>query len=32
VRSLRTEPHDEDASCWLHRDGACLSRRAVEGS
>jgi protein-L-isoaspartate(D-aspartate) O-methyltransferase len=27
VRSLRTEPHDEDATCWLHREGGCLSRR-----
>jgi protein-L-isoaspartate(D-aspartate) O-methyltransferase len=26
VRSLRTEPHAEGASCWLHREGACLSR------
>jgi protein-L-isoaspartate(D-aspartate) O-methyltransferase len=32
VRSLRSEPHDEDASCWLHRDGGCLSRRALEGA
>lgn len=26
VRSLRTDPHAEAGSCWLHRDGACLSR------
>ena len=32
VRSRRTEPHDADASCWLHRDGSCLSRRALEGA
>lgn len=25
VRSLRTESHEEDASCWLHREGDCLS-------
>jgi protein-L-isoaspartate(D-aspartate) O-methyltransferase len=25
VRSLRRDPHVEDASCWLHRDGSCLS-------
>jgi protein-L-isoaspartate(D-aspartate) O-methyltransferase len=31
VRSLRTEPHAEDASCWMHRDEGCLSRRAPEG-
>ena len=30
VRSFRTEPHAEDASCWLHRDGGCLSRRVLE--
>jgi protein-L-isoaspartate(D-aspartate) O-methyltransferase len=28
VRSLRTDPHAPEASCWAHRDGACLSRRA----
>jgi protein-L-isoaspartate(D-aspartate) O-methyltransferase len=32
VRSLRGDPHEPDASCWLHRDGACLSRRALEGT
>jgi protein-L-isoaspartate(D-aspartate) O-methyltransferase len=30
VRSLRDDAHAEEASCWLHRDGACLSRRAPE--
>jgi protein-L-isoaspartate(D-aspartate) O-methyltransferase len=30
VRSLRTEPHAPEASCWVHRDGACLSRRSLE--
>jgi protein-L-isoaspartate(D-aspartate) O-methyltransferase len=29
VRSLRTDPHAEAPSCWLHRDGACLSREAA---
>ena len=29
VRSLRTEPHAPDASCWAHRDGTCLSRRPL---
>ncbi|MEN8161558.1 MAG: methyltransferase domain-containing protein [Myxococcota bacterium] len=28
VRSLRTDAHPAEASCWAHRDGACLSRRA----
>jgi protein-L-isoaspartate(D-aspartate) O-methyltransferase len=32
VRSFRTDPHEEDASCWAHRDGGCLSRSAVEGA
>ena len=32
VRSLRTERHDEDASCWLHREGGCLSRLEAEPS
>ena len=30
VRSLRSESHAEEASCWLHRDGACLSSREPE--
>jgi protein-L-isoaspartate(D-aspartate) O-methyltransferase len=25
VRSLRRDPHDADATCWLHGDGFCLS-------
>jgi protein-L-isoaspartate(D-aspartate) O-methyltransferase len=29
VRSFRTEAHAEDASCWAHRDGGCLSKRGV---
>jgi protein-L-isoaspartate(D-aspartate) O-methyltransferase len=29
VRSLRTDEHAAEASCWAHRDGACLSRRAL---
>ena len=32
VRSLRTDAHAPDASCWAHREGACLSRRVVEGA
>jgi protein-L-isoaspartate(D-aspartate) O-methyltransferase len=34
VRSLRVEPHDEAADCWLHGDGYCLSLRspAPDGS
>jgi protein-L-isoaspartate(D-aspartate) O-methyltransferase len=31
VRTLRTDAHAEETSCWAHRDGACLSRRSVEG-
>jgi protein-L-isoaspartate(D-aspartate) O-methyltransferase len=27
VRSLRTDAHAADASCWLHRAGGCLSQR-----
>ena len=27
VRSLRRDRHDKDESCWLHRDGWCLSKR-----
>ncbi len=26
VKSLRREAHEPDESCWLHRDGFCLSR------
>ena len=29
VRSLRRDPHDRDESCWLHRDGWCLSKRTL---
>lgn len=25
VRSLRREPHEQDATCWLHGDSFCLS-------
>ncbi len=32
VRSVRTDAHAEDESCWLHGDGWCLSRRASEES
>ncbi|MBI2738686.1 MAG: protein-L-isoaspartate(D-aspartate) O-methyltransferase [Rhodospirillales bacterium] len=27
VRSLRRDIHDRDETCWLHRDGWCLSKR-----
>ena len=26
MRSLRRDAHDKDESCWLHRDGWCLSK------
>ncbi len=29
VRSLRRDPHDKDGSCWLHRDGWCLSKHEL---
>lgn len=29
VRSLRRDRHEKDDSCWLHRDGWCLSRREL---
>lgn len=29
VRSLRRDPHDRDETCWLHRDGWCLSRHEL---
>jgi protein-L-isoaspartate(D-aspartate) O-methyltransferase len=29
VTCLRTDAHDEDDSCWLHVDGACLSTRPL---
>jgi protein-L-isoaspartate(D-aspartate) O-methyltransferase len=30
VASLRIDPHDADASCWLHEASFCLSRREAE--
>lgn len=27
VRSLRRDPHQADDTCWLHRDGWCLSKQ-----
>ena len=27
VKSIRTDHHAEDETCWLHGDGWCLSRR-----
>jgi protein-L-isoaspartate(D-aspartate) O-methyltransferase len=29
VRSLRLDAHARDRTCWLHRQGACLSTRSV---
>ncbi|HET6222109.1 MAG TPA: methyltransferase domain-containing protein [Dongiaceae bacterium] len=29
VRSLRRDVHDKDDSCWLHRDGWCLSKHEL---
>jgi len=29
VRALRCDPHEKDASCWLHSRGRCFSRRAA---
>ena len=29
VASLRTEAHERDASCWLHEESFCLSRREL---
>jgi protein-L-isoaspartate(D-aspartate) O-methyltransferase len=29
VKSLRRDAHDEEATCWLHADGWCLSRLEV---
>jgi protein-L-isoaspartate(D-aspartate) O-methyltransferase len=29
VASLRTDAHEPDASCWLHEEQFCLSRREV---
>jgi protein-L-isoaspartate(D-aspartate) O-methyltransferase len=30
VKSVRTDRHAEDASCWLHGEGWCLSRRELD--
>jgi protein-L-isoaspartate(D-aspartate) O-methyltransferase len=30
VKSLRTDPHDADDTCWLHGDGWCFSTKAVK--
>ena len=30
VKSVRTDRHAEDASCWLHGEGWCLSRRQAD--
>ena len=30
VKSVRTDWHAEEPSCWLHGDGWCLSRREVD--
>ena len=30
VKSVRTDRHTEDASCWLHGEGWCLSRRQAD--
>jgi protein-L-isoaspartate(D-aspartate) O-methyltransferase len=32
VRSLRTDEHAEEASCWLHGEGWCLSRREPDAA
>jgi protein-L-isoaspartate(D-aspartate) O-methyltransferase len=29
IRSLRRDPHEKDDSCWLHRDGWCLSKHEL---
>lgn len=29
VRSLRRDHHEKDDSCWLHRDGWCLSKQGL---
>lgn len=29
LRSLRRDPHDADGTCWLHREGWCLSKREL---
>jgi hypothetical protein len=30
VKSLRRDAHAEEAACWLHGEGWCLSRRDLE--
>ena len=32
VNSVRTDAHAKEASCWLHGDGWCLSRRPVSAA
>ena len=32
VASLRTDRHEQDASCWLHGESACLSTQAAEST
>src|SRR5215469_2748709 len=29
IQSLRSDVHTNDESCWLHREGLCLSKREV---
>jgi protein-L-isoaspartate(D-aspartate) O-methyltransferase len=29
IRSLRRDRHEADQTCWLHRDGWCLSKRTL---
>jgi protein-L-isoaspartate(D-aspartate) O-methyltransferase len=29
LQSLRRDPHTPDETCWLHRDGACLSQAGI---
>lgn len=29
IKSLRRDPHDHEASCWLHGRGWCLSKHAL---
>jgi protein-L-isoaspartate(D-aspartate) O-methyltransferase len=30
VKSVRTDRHAEDETCWLHGDGWCVSRRELD--
>lgn len=30
LKSLRRDPHQADETCWLHGDGWCLSKRALQ--